>query len=337
MATIAVLDSDSRKIDLQTFREHLTEHTVKRIALDHGNIDAPIDQSIDLSPYRALYVRVGNVTDKVLSRAPNLEIVSTCGSGYDHIDVEAATKRDIMVTHTPEAPAPGAIEHTFGFIFTLLNEFPAMFDQTSKGNWSEGQTIVNELYDRTIGVVGLGTIGSEVAKIAQNSFNADVIAYDPYVDGTSDSPIYPRVSREEIEAAGVTLVDKDELFRSASIVTMHVPLTTETRNMVSKTELETLQGGYFINLSRGGVVDEESLVWAVKNRLLEGAALDVMESEPPEQDHPLLGMPNVHITPHIAGGKEGYPKRSAEINAKRITRVLCGEKPEKLLNPQVLK
>jgi D-3-phosphoglycerate dehydrogenase len=335
MATIAVLDSDSRKIDLETFREHISEHTVERIAQEQGNIDAPIDPTVDLKPYRALYVRVGNINDDVLSRAPKLDIISTCGSGYDHIDVEAATKRDIMVTHTPEAPAPGAIEHTFGFIFTLLNEFPSMFDRTSSGNWSEGQTIVNELYDRTLGVVGLGTIGSKVATIAQNSFNADVLAYDPYVDGSRDSPIYPRVSREEIEAAGITLVGKDELFRSASLVTMHVPLTTETRGLVGREELEALQGGYFINLSRGGVVEEDSLIGAVGDGLLEGVALDVMESEPPEQDHPLLGMSDVYITPHIAGGKEGYPKRSAEINAKRIVRALQGERPETLVNPTV--
>jgi D-3-phosphoglycerate dehydrogenase len=336
MARIAVLDSDKRRIDIKTLRENLSEHTVERIALDGDTIDTPIDQSIDFAPYRALYVRVGNVTDQVLSRGSNLEIVSTCGSGYNHIDLKAATRRGIMVTHTPEAPAPGAIEHTFGFIFALLNRFPAMFEQTSKGNWSEGQTIVEELYDRTIGVVGLGTIGSEVAKIAQNSFNADVIAYDPYVDGSRYSPIYPRVSREEIENAGINLVDKHELFQSASLVTVHVPLNAETRGMVGREELKALEGGYLINLSRGGVVDEKSLIDAVEHRLLKGVALDVVESEPPEANHPLLGMPRVYITPHIAGGKEGYSRRSALINARRITRALRGEKPKNLINPEVL-
>lgn len=336
MARIAVLDSDNRRVDIRTFRENLSEHSVDRIALDGNNIDAPIDQSIDFSPYQALYVRVGNVTDEILSRGSNLKIVSTCGSGYNHIDLKAATRRGIMVTHTPEAPAPGAIEHAFGFMFALLNQFPAMFEQTSKGNWNEGQTIVNELYDRTIGVIGLGTIGSEVAKIAENSFNADVIAYDPYVDGSRDSQIYPRLSREEIENAGINLVGKHELFQSASLVTVHVPLNAETRGMVGREELEALEGGYLINLSRGGVVDESSLIDAVEHRLLEGVALDVLESEPPEPNHPLLGMPRVYITPHIAGGKEGYSRRSAKINAKRITRALRGEKPGDLINPEVL-
>lgn len=337
MSDIAILDSDERRIDIDTFRENVTNYSIDRINIGDSRIDAPIDSSIDLSSYRAMYIRVGNITENELRRASNLEIISTCGSGYDHIDIEAATEHGVMVTHTPEAPAPGAVEHTFGFIFSLLNEFPTMFDRTSEGNWSEGQTIVNELYNRTIGVVGLGTIGSKVAKIAQNSFNADVIAYDPYVDGTRESPIYPRISQEEMETAGITLVSKDELFQSASLVTMHVPLTTETKGMVGKEEFEALEGGYFINLSRGGVVDEESLIGAVEDEMLEGVALDVMESEPPEKDHPLLGMSDVYITPHIAGGKEGYPKRSAEINAKRITRTLQGKKPEKLVNPQLLK
>lgn len=335
MAEIGVIDSRLRQIDLETFQNNIKGFSVDRISLDQGNIDAPIDPEYDLSSYRALYVRVGEITSDVLNRAENLEIVATCGSGYDHVDVDAATERGVMVTHTPEAPAPGAIEHTFGFIFTLLCEFPNMFERTAAGGWAEGQTVVRELSGRTIGVVGLGTIGSKVAKIAQNSFGADVIAYDPYVDGTKESQIYPRVSREEIESAGITLVDRAELFESASVVTMHVPLTAETRKMVGIEEFEALEGGYFINLSRGGVVNESALIDAVERDLLEGAALDVMQSEPPEESHPLLNDENVHITPHIAGGKEGYTERSAKINAKRIQRALHGERPEKLVNPEV--
>lgn len=336
MTDIAIIDSDKRQIDIETFREHLDDElSVDRIALSHGNIDAPIDPSYDLSSYRALYVRVGEVTAEVLDRTENLEIVSTCGSGYDHIDIEAATERKVLVTHTPEAPAPGAIEHTFGFIFTLLNKFPEMFERTAGGGWAEGQTVVQELTDRTIGVIGLGTIGSQVAKIAQNSFDADVIAYDPYVDGTKESAIYPREDRAEIEAAGITLVNRMELFESASLVTLHVPLTPDTEKMVGADEIDALNDGYLLNLSRGGVVDEAALVDAMSNDVLRGVALDVMETEPPNPSHPLLEMPNVYITPHIAGGKEGYTRRSAEINAKRIETALSGAVSEKIVNPDV--
>lgn len=333
MAEIAVIDSDKRQIDIETFREHVDGYSVDRISIDQGNIDASIDQSYDLSGYRALYVRVGEITPEVLDRAENLEVVSTCGSGYDHIDVEAASERGVYVTHTPEAPAPGAVEHAFGFMFTLLNDFPAMFSRTANGGWAEGQTVVNELYDRTIGIVGVGTIGSKVARIAAQSFNADVLAYDPYVAGTKESHMYPRVERAELESVGVEFVEYAELFERATVVTMHVPLTPETDSMVGTDEFEALDGGYFLNLSRGGVVDEEALIEAVDRELLAGVALDVMAEEPPDSSNPLLGAPNVHITPHIAGGKEGYAGRSAEINAERISNVLRGEVPDGLVNP----
>jgi len=335
MSDIAVIDSEQRQIDIDTFRNHVGDFSVDRIALSRANIDATIDARHDLSSYRGIYVRVGEVTAEVLDRVENLEIVSTCGSGYDHVDIEAATERSVMVTHTPEAPAPGAIEHTFGFIFTLLNEFPKMFERTANGEWGEGQTVVRELTDRTIGVVGLGTIGSKVATTARQSFGADVVAYDPYVAGEKESDIYPRVSREEMESVGVTFVDKEELFETASLVTLHVPLTPETEKMVGAGELRALGGGYLINLSRGPVVDESALVEAVDEGLLKGVALDVMESEPPDEDHPLLGAPNVYVTPHIAGGKEGYTRRSAEINGRRIPTALQGEAPDKLVNPSV--
>lgn len=336
MAEIAVIDSDLRQIDIETLRDNLEQYTVDRISLDQGNIDAPIDPSYDLSSYQALYVRVGEITSEVLNRAPQLEIVSTCGSGYDHVDVEAATDRGIIVTHTPEAPAPGAIEHTYGFMFTLLCQLPEMFERTASGGWAEGQTVVNELRNRTIGIIGLGTIGSEVARIATQSFGADVVAYDPFVDGSQQSDIYPRISRDEIEAMGVTLCNKLDVFEKASLVTMHVPLTEETKKMVSTAEFEALDGGYFINISRGGVVDEDALTNFVTEGNLAGVALDVMENEPPgSSSNPLLQAENVYITPHIAGGKEGYTKRSAKINAKRIEQTLDGDRPDKIVNPEV--
>jgi D-3-phosphoglycerate dehydrogenase len=192
------------------------------------------------------------------------------------------------------------------------------------------------MYGRTLGIVGLGTIGSKVAKIATESFNMDVVAYDPYVEGARDSDIYPRIDREKIESYGVELVDYDIVFKRASIVTMHVPLTHETESMVGSEEFEALDGGYFLNLSRGEVVNETELVDAVDRGLLKGVALDVMGEEPPNPSNPLLHAQNVYITPHIAGGKEGYPSRSAEINAKRISKVLSGGVPDGLINPQIV-
>jgi D-3-phosphoglycerate dehydrogenase len=335
MTDIAVLDSNSRPIDFETFTENLDGYTTERVTLESADIRASIGSEYDLSGYRAIYLRVGRITENVLDSADNLEIIATCGSGYDHIDVEAATERGVVVAHTPEAPAPGAIEHAFGFIFLLLNRFPEIIEETSSGGRGKGQTVVEELCGRTVGVVGLGTIGYEVAKTAQNRFGADVVAYDPYVAGQRESDIYPRVSRAEVESHGIELTDKQNLFESASLVTMHVPLTYETRKMVSTAELNALEDSYFVNLSRGEVVDEDALITAVEQETLRGVALDVLQNEPPEPSNPLLSSPRVYVTPHIAGGKEGYITRSAKINAERIPQALDGKHPDKIVNPRV--
>jgi D-3-phosphoglycerate dehydrogenase len=331
---IAILDSDLREIDRKAFDNGIDTYDVERIAVDFGDISAPIPADVDLSSYRAIYVRVGNITADVLRRASNVEIVSTCGSGYDHIDVEAATSEGVMVTHTPEAPAVGVVEHVFGLLFSLIHKFPEMFDHTANGEWTEGQVTDGELRGKQLGVVGLGTVGTKVATIAQEQFGANVIAYDPYVTGERSSPIYPRVTGEEIQDRGITLTDRETLFESADIVTLHVPLTDATQGLVGNKELAALEGGYLLNTSRGGVVDEKALIESVDR--LAGVGLDVMETEPPEPSNPLLSAPNVHITPHIAGGTEGYATRSAEINAERIQRALDGDRPEKLVNPDVL-
>ncbi len=334
MADIAIIDSDSRKIDKETFINEVDEFDVQCIALDSGDISSPIPECHDLSPYRALYVRVGAITEDILQRMPNLEIVATCGSGYDHIDVGAATEAGVMVTHTPEAPAVGVVEHTFGLLFTLIHRFPEMFKVTENGQWEDGQITVGELQGKRFGVVGLGTIGLKVATLAGQQFGADVVAYDPYVSGETKSQIYPRVTQEEVRARGITLTDREKLFQTADIVTLHVPLDETTRGFVGEKELDALKGGYLINTSRGEVVNEEALAEAVDQ--LSAVGLDVMEAEPPNPSNPLLSAPNVYITPHIAGGTEGYAKRSARINAERIPRALKGERPGKLVNPSVL-
>jgi D-3-phosphoglycerate dehydrogenase len=334
MSDIAILDSDLREIDKETFTRRIDGFEAERIVLDSGDISAPIPRTCDFSSYRALYLRIGNVTNEVLQKAPNLEIISTCGAGYDHIDIEAATAAGLMVTHTPEAPAVGVVEHVFGKLFSLVHRFPEMFEYTANGEWEDGQVTVGEVHGKRLGVVGLGTIGTKVATIASGQFGADVLAHDPYVTGRRTSPIYPRVTEQEMRNQDITLTDKNSLFEMADIVTLHVPLTDTTRGMVGMEELAALEGGYLLNTSRGDVVDEDALIGSVDK--LRGVGLDVMETEPPDPSNPLLSAPNVFVTPHIAGGTEGYATRSAKINAERIQRALSGKQPAKLVNPEVL-
>lgn len=337
MSDIAIIDSPSRRIDKDTFEETIG-YSVDRLSLQSGNISAPIEEEWDLSQYRVLYLRVGAITEDVLKSAENLELVSTCGSGYDHLDVDAATDQGVIVTHTPEAPAVGAVEHTFGFIFSLLHRMPDMFEVTASGEWAEGQTTVDELYGKQLGIIGLGTIGFKIATIAREQFNADVIAYDPYVSGEfTSSLIYPRVSKEEVTSKGIELTDKQTVLETAEILTLHVPLTEHTRGMISDDELAALENDYLINASRGEVIDEAALIEAVNQDLLAGVALDVMETEPPAPSNPLLSHPDVYITPHVAGGTKGYAERSARINANRIKAFLNGDHPDYVVNPDVLK
>jgi D-3-phosphoglycerate dehydrogenase len=336
MAEIGVIDSSVRTIPIDLFKDLVQNHSVEHIRLSSGDISTTIGLEHDLRSFRALYVRVGSITAHIIDRAPDLELVATCGSGYDHIDVGAATEAGIMVTHTPGAPAPGVVEHTFGVMFSIVHRLPEMFEITTQGGWAEGQTTVGEIYGKRIGVIGLGTIGSRIARIAQEHFGADVLAYDPYVSGELESPVWPRTSRDEVTSCGVTLTSKQRLFEQADIVTIHVPLTDSTRGMVGSDELDAIKGGYLINTSRGEIVDEAALIEAVKARRIAGVGLDVMTNEPPDSNNPLLNSPRVYVTPHIAGGTNGYVERSVRINAERISRVLRGERPDYLVNPEVI-
>jgi D-3-phosphoglycerate dehydrogenase len=337
MADVLVCDNESHPMSVEEFDASLAGYGVDHVELPSGSLDVTIDTGrYDLSGYRALYIRVGEVTADVLDAAPDLELVATVGSGYDHVDVDAATERGVVVTHTPEAPAPGVVEHTFGLIVSLLHELPELFSATAAGEWSRARRSVAELHGRTVGVVGLGTVGARVAFAASRTFDADVLGYDPYVTGEAESEVYPRVDREEVEAAGVELVGRDALFRRADLVTLHVPLTERTRGSVGRAELSAIEDGYLVNTSRGAVVDEPALIEAVEDGALAGVALDVMATEPPDPDNPLLGAENVYVTPHVAGGTEGFSERSARRNAERIRETLEGGRPDGLLNPGVL-
>ena len=339
MSDVLVSHSDSHPVQLDLFRKKLEGYNVDEVRLEPGGLKSesgptPLEEKIPR--YRGLYIRTGHITRDVIQAATNLEIISTAGSGYNHIDIEAATKEDILVTHSPESPAPGVIEHTFGLIFSLTHRLPWMFAQTADGNWSSTRTELKELKSRTIGVVGLGTIGFEVAQIARSAFDAEVLAYDPYVMEEKSSNVYPKYDSDTIANAGIELVSMRELFDRADIVTLHCPLTSETEHMIGEAELNRLTGGYLINTARGGVIDHDALVKSVQKNQLAGIALDVFNTEPPKEDDVLLNASDVLVTPHVAGWTDGYLERSAINNAEKITKALHGKRPSGLLNPQVL-
>jgi D-3-phosphoglycerate dehydrogenase len=326
----------SHPVEVEKFESTAPEFDVDVLELPAGGhgIDADEELVDALDDHDALFVRTVGVSERVIESTPSLRAVVTHSSGYDHLDIDAATRNGVVVAHNPEGPGPGVVEHTFAFAFTLLRELPKRYDRMADGEWFEAREIVPELGTRTVGVVGLGTIGFEVARVAAGGFDADVVAYDPYVTGELQSRIYPRVDRETVEAEGVELVEWDELFERADLVTLHTPLTERTSEFVGSEEFDALDGGFVINVARGGVLDEDALLEALEDGRVAGAGLDVFETEPSDNDR-LLGHPRVQATPHIAGVTDGYLDRTARLGAEKIRVILDGGRPAALLNPDV--
>ncbi|MFB6170677.1 MAG: NAD(P)-dependent oxidoreductase [Haloarculaceae archaeon] len=336
MPSALVTHSETHPVRIERFRRRLG-HPVETLELPPGGLEsnAEVDRRLAeaLADHDALFLRPGRVTRELLD-ATDLDVVAVHGSGYDHVDVEAATEAGVVVTHNPEGPGPAVVEHTLGFAVALLREFAARDDAVGRGDWSAARHEVTELGRTTVGVVGQGTIGFEVAR-RMREFGAEVLACDPYVTGERTSNIYPRVSRQQVEDEGVELVARDDLFERADLVTVHTPLTDDTRGLVGAAELDALGAGYLVNTSRGPVVDEDALYAAVTDGQLRGAALDVMREEPPAPDNPLLGLDDVLITPHVAGVSEGYLERAADLAAEKVGAVFAGERPERMVNPEV--
>ncbi len=238
--------------------------------------------------YDALIVRSRTrVTRGVIERAKNLKIIGRAGVGVDNIDVDYATERGIVVVNAPGGNSVSAAEHTIGLILSVVRKIPQADRSVKEGKWERKKFVGIELRGKTLGIIGLGRIGYEVAK-RMRCFDVNVLAYDPYV------------SEERAKAVGAKLVSLEDLIRNSDIITVHVPKTKETEKMISYKEFEMMKDGvYIINAARGGIVDEKALYDAIVKGKVAGAALDVYEKEPPDKDNPLLKLENVVTTPHI--------------------------------------
>jgi D-3-phosphoglycerate dehydrogenase len=336
MPEVLVVQSDSHPIEVETFTDTLgADWSVSELELPPGTLHVRADEELSaaLSGMDAVFLRAGEMTEAVIESADTLRSIAVHGSGYDHIDLEAATNHGVVVTHTPEGPGPAVVEYVLSMMVLMLRQFPERLERTAGGEWSRHPGL--ELRGRTIGVVGLGYIGSRVARAVSETFGADVVGYDPYVSGELESEIWPRVDQKEIEAAGVELLEKAELFERSDLVTLHTPLTERTRGMVGSAELEALDGGYLINTARGDIVDETALLAALDAGSIERVALDVLSEEPPDSEHPLLDHPRAYVTPHIASATDGYPPRAARAAAEKIQTVLADGRPDTVVNPAV--
>ncbi|MBI4974368.1 MAG: phosphoglycerate dehydrogenase [Candidatus Omnitrophica bacterium] len=261
------------KVDVNT---KLTPEELKRIIKD----------------YDALVVRSGTkVTKDVIDQADKLKIIGRAGVGLDNVDVESASKKGIIVVNTPGGNTISTAEHTFSLMLALSRNIPQADLSTKKGEWERKKFMGVELYGKTLGIVGLGRIGAEVAKRAL-SFEMRILAYDPYL------------SNEKAKELGVELVDMKTLLKESDYITVHTPLTDDTKHIISDKEFNLMKKGVrIINCARGGIIDEDALVKAITSGRVTGAALDVYENEPPK-DSKLLKMERIVLTPHLGASTE---------------------------------
>ncbi len=259
-----------------------------------------------------LIIRSGTkVTAEVLAAADELRVIGRAGIGVDNIDLPVATERGVIVMNTPEGNAITTAEHAIALMTSLARRIPQATASMRAGSWDKSKLPGMELFERTLGVIGLGNIGSIVADRARG-LRMRVVAFDPVV------------SEERAQRLGVDLVGLDELFARADVITCHVPLTESTRGLVGRTAFEKMREGVLvINAARGGIVDEAALLEALESGRCGGAALDVFEVEPPPLDHPLLQRDDVVLTPHLGAATQQAQLNVAIAIAQQVVSYLC--------------
>jgi D-3-phosphoglycerate dehydrogenase len=256
------------------------------------------------------------IPEEVLEKAERLKVIGVLGAGVDHIDVDFAQKRGVQVIRTPSALTDTVAEFTIGLMLSLLRKIPAADLAVRKGEWDKkySDLVGTDLMGKTVGIVGLGLIGSAVAKRLK-AFDVDLI-------------YYKRSRNFELEKKlGIKYASFKELLAASDLISMHVPLTAETRYMISQREFSQMKPGvYVVNTSRGAVIDEEALYDALVSGKVAGAALDVFESEPLSSDSPLIGLDNVILTPHLAASSKEALRRMSIAVAEEVTKILLHEK-----------
>jgi D-3-phosphoglycerate dehydrogenase len=275
-----------------------------------------------LPGYEALITRSGTaVTSDLLAHAPKLRIVGRAGVGVDNVDVDACSRRGIVVVNAPYGNVVSAAEHTVGMLLALVRRIPEAHERLKALEWNRG-IYGAELFRKTIGIVGLGKVGSRVAARLRG-FETEILVYDPYIPETRPRDL------------GGRLVDFETLLRSADVVTFHVPLTPETEAMVGERELALMRRGVrIVNCARGGIVNEAALLAALENGHVAGAAIDVWSEEPPESEtlRRLIQHPRVVVTPHLGANSSEAQVNVAVDVARQLVAFRDGELVEYAVN-----
>lgn len=264
----------------------------------------------------AIIARIARVSAEAIDAAPNLKVIGRTGVGFDMVDVEAATKRGIPVVLTPGANNHSVAEHTVAMLFALSKNLVEGHNEQMKGNYAiRNKGVAFELLDKTIAVLGLGAIGSDVAKLCK-AIGMRVIGYDPFMPA------------EKIEAMGcVPASDYRAVLPECDFVTVHMPLLDSTRGMIGEMEIAAMKPtAMIVNCARGGIIDEKALTAALNEGRLAGAGIDCFEKDPPDADDPLLNAKNVIASPHSAAQTKEAVVRMHQMCVEGCLTVLRGEK-----------
>lgn len=261
-----------------------------------------------IGDYDAMVVRSATkVTDSLLSKASKMQVVGRAGVGVDNIDLDAATKMGVLVMNTPDANTISTAEHTCGMILALSRNIPAAVTSLKEGRWDRKKYLGIEVHGKTLGIVGLGKIGSNVAE-RMKSFGMNVIGYDPYT------------THEQASKMGIEMKELDDLLATSDYLTVHTPLTDQTRDLISLKNADKIKPGIrLINCARGGIYNEKDLGSLIEKDIVSGVALDVYSEEPPSDEiAEVLKLPEVICTPHLGASTEEAQGKVAEQIASQI-------------------
>lgn len=298
---------------LESGRTYLLEHGYEIV---DGNGYTEEDIIRDIKGCDAMIVRTAKITRKIIEAADNLKVIARHGAGFDGVDLDAAKEKNIMVLYAPRANSNSVAELAIFYMLYCSRNFK-LVQKLYKDDYMTAKMKVekHELEGKTLGLIGVGNIGGLVAKKAALGFDMKVIAYDPFA---KEAPSY------------ITLTDdRDEVFKTADYVSLHVPATPDTVNSVGAKEFDMMkETAFLINTSRGTIVDEDALIQALQEKKIAGAGLDVLKQEPLDPKNPLLEMDNVLTAPHIGAATKEASSRSSLVCAQGIDDYLCGRKPE---------
>ncbi|HWL03111.1 MAG TPA: phosphoglycerate dehydrogenase [Microbacteriaceae bacterium] len=267
-----------------------------------------------LADASAVLIRSATKMDaEAIAAGKALKVIARAGVGLDNVDIKSATSAGVMVVNAPTSNIISAAELTVGHILSLARHIPAAHGSLSQGQWKRSKYTGTELYEKTVGIIGLGRIGALIAARLQ-AFGVEIIAYDPYVTAA------------RAQQLGARLVTLDELLAASDFITIHMPKTPETTGMISTEQLKAMKKTAFVvNVARGGLIDENALAEALTAGEIAGAGLDVFVSEPPAADSPLLSAPNVVLTPHLGASTDEAQEKAGVAVAKSVKLALEGD------------